>query len=105
MGIYIASAPVNPAQVVDAIGVDACIVRANDADGTWEVEVPDTTDQQVEAAVSSIVYDASVGATDPDDALRAAIESATDFASLKAALLGTKPGQAARVAGRPKNGT
>lgn len=39
---------------------------------------------------------------DADESLRAEIEKATTVAELKAALLGSKPGQAARVAGRPK---
>ena len=37
---------------------------------------------------------------EPDDALRTAIEAATDLVSLKAALLGSTTGLTARVAGR-----
>lgn len=76
-------------------------------DDEWVYRVDERDDVTIDARAVQAALDSHVPAApppDPDDALRAAIEAATDFGSLKAALLGSKPGQAARVAGRSKNG-
>lgn len=66
------------------------------------VEGSPVTAEQLQAALAAHTPPDTV---DPDDELRAQIEAATTVADLKAALLGTKPGQVARVAGRSKDGT
>lgn len=53
--------PVNPAQVVNALGV-GCVVRENEAE--WEVEA-DADEQTLRDTVEGIVYDETVG-TDPN---------------------------------------
>lgn len=98
--------------------VDRVIIQygtnVGDRDDAGRLEVDDTTADAVLTAlaqpnggvllhedgrVEALAYVAPVAPPDPNDELRAAIEGATDFASLKAALLGvTRPAQ---VAGRP----
>jgi hypothetical protein len=60
MGIYVHNAPVNPAQVIAALGSEGCTVRADDDAGTWEVDVPGHTSNQVGDAVAATVYDDSL---------------------------------------------
>lgn len=57
MGIYVSDSPVNPVQVISAIGSTGCTVREIRADGTWEVEVEDFSAEDIEVVVASIVYD------------------------------------------------
>lgn len=62
MGLFVHNSPVNPAQVVAALpGAEGCTVRQNG--DAWEVEAEGVTDEALEAAVGSIVYDESVGVT------------------------------------------
>lgn len=72
---------------------------------TGEETIEDLTVEEEEQreADALAVQQAIEAAPDPDDELRKEIEAATDVASLKAALLGSKPGQVARVAGRRKD--
>lgn len=107
--VFPAPADVRGAQLAEEIAATqgAVEVRLTVVDGVDVLVVAGTSGQDhLDVDVVQAVIDSHVPTappTDPDDDLRAAIEAATDFASLKAALLGSKPSHAARVAARSKD--
>lgn len=93
MGTYVHSSPVNPAQVIAAIpDAEGCTVRACDADGTFEVDVPGVDADTIGTAVADIVYSPPEPAPTVeqlvDERIAAALADANTFAEFKSALLG-----------------
>lgn len=83
--------------------MDKLIVDCSTGD-TQTVPLTDEEVAQIEAnrVAADEAAAAEAARVDPDEALRQRIEAATNFAELRAALLGT--GSDAAVAGRPKAG-
>lgn len=60
MAVVTVNEPVNPAQVLAAVGAEGCAVRANEEAGTWEVDVPGVSKADLSAAIEAITYDGEI---------------------------------------------
>lgn len=80
--------PVNPAQVLAAIPeAESCTIRANDDEGTSDVDVPGADEATIESALQGIVYAAPVEQSNREvlaDRATAALTANAAFLALSA---------------------